>query len=218
MDEKFLYLINQKWTSPALDFFMVLLSSLSIWMPVFILLILAMLVFGGFRERALIGCAVFIIAAGDGLINQSLKDLIARPRPEKIVENVRMLDFAKAKPRILAVAKPIRVKYSRPKPGPKSGRSFPSGHVINSFGIATLFALFYRFGWLLYLPASGVAYSRIYVGSHWPSDVLVSLFIGTGLAMLIIALLESLWRHFGKRLLPTVFANHPELRKPNPTA
>ncbi|MBN1939312.1 MAG: phosphatase PAP2 family protein [Candidatus Aminicenantes bacterium] len=64
-------------------------------------------------------------------------------------------------------------------------RSFPSGHSWVSFEIATLLALFFgrRFRWV-YLAAAAIAYSRIYVGVHFPLDVLGGAIGGTLLALL----------------------------------
>ena len=218
MDEKILYLINNEWTSPALDFFMVFMSSTSLWLPFLIIAVIALAIFGRFRERALIVSIAFVLAIGDGILTQHIKDAVGRPRPEKTVTGVRMLDFAKARPRILAIGKPLKIKTSNPKGPPERGSSFPSGHTVNNFAVATVFALFYRFGWLAYIPAFCVGYSRIYVGSHWPSDVLISIIIGTGLSLLIVSLLDLLWKKIGPKFVPGIFTNQPNWRSVRQTS
>ena len=122
-----------------------------------------------------------------------------------------MLDLSRTEPRILALGEPLRVRYFTADENPSGGRSFPSGHAVNNFAIATVFALFLRWGWLVYLPASLVAYSRVYNGSHWPSDIAVSVFLGIGIALLCTALAEWLWRHLGPRLTPSWHARRPSL-------
>ena len=72
------------------------------------------------------------------------------------------------------------------------GRSFPSGHTSQSFFLATLFIQHYHpIGWAavgLYLLAALVGLTRIYVGAHYPRDVLAGAALGTlwGLAGVLI--------------------------------
>ncbi len=68
--------------------------------------------------------------------------------------------------------------------------SFPSGHSSNTMAILLLFALLSGGGWRTWL-AAGVAVlvglTRIVLGVHWPSDVLGGWLIGTGVALLALA-------------------------------
>lgn len=63
---------------------------------------------------------------------------------------------------------------------PLMDHSFPSGHSTAAFAVSTPWllaapALF----WPLFIVASGVAFSRVYLGLHYPSDCLVGICIGT---------------------------------------
>jgi undecaprenyl-diphosphatase len=69
--------------------------------------------------------------------------------------------------------------------------SFPSGHAATSFAGATMLAGFApRLAPWLYLLAAAIAFSRIYVGVHWPLDVLAGAALGTLLALAVSASLR----------------------------
>ena len=217
MDQKLLFLINREWTNPLWDRLMALTSSLPAWMPVLVLAGLAALWRGGFRARAFLVVAGLIVGINDGVVAKTVKRLADRPRPHQVLAGVRVLDLAKTKfptPRLLAVAQPVQEKLSRPTGDldKVEGRSFPSSHCMNTISIALVAAAFYRRrGWLAFGPALLVSYSRVYVGAHWPSDIVTSIFFALGTSLLLLALCEMLWRRQGAGLFPQLHAAHPSL-------
>ncbi|HEY2542862.1 MAG TPA: phosphatase PAP2 family protein [Gaiellaceae bacterium] len=77
--------------------------------------------------------------------------------------------------------------------------AFPSGHATVSFACATvLSALEPRAAPFFVLLAAAIAYSRLYVGVHWPLDVVAGAAIGVATALL---LLGAVRRGSGGRLL-----------------
>jgi len=212
MDQKLLFLINREWTSSAADRVMALVSSWDVWLPVAAILIILFLIRGHFRERAYVVILLLIVGFNDGVLSHSLKRIIDRPRPHQAIADVRVVDLKKAKPRIFAVFSPAKVKLSKPNLQPVDGRSMPSSHTINMFSVALVSVAFYGFGaaWTFALAAL-VGYSRMYVGAHWPSDVITSIFLGLGSSLLLLAAFESLWRRYGGRWLPAIYARHPRL-------
>jgi undecaprenyl-diphosphatase len=64
--------------------------------------------------------------------------------------------------------------------------SFPSDHASVAFAIAFAVLVFHRrLGILLLVVAAGVGLDRIFVGVHYPIDVLTSVFVGLGAALLV---------------------------------
>lgn len=195
-----------------MDRFMALVSSWAAWVPFAILAAVFLAVKGDFRMRAFLLVTGLVIGFNDGVLSRTLKRVVDRPRPHQSVNDVRVVDLAKATPRFLAVFKPAKVKMSRITLEEVDGRSFPSSHTMNlvSFAVSAICFFRSRALWAL-IPAGLVAYSRIYTGSHWPSDVLVSTVLAIGTSLLLIAGLDLLWRVRAGVWFPRWHAQHPRL-------
>lgn len=212
MEQQIFFTLNQDWTAPWLDRCMAIVTSWPVWWPFLLVLGALVLWRGGFRARSMLVCAALSIGVVDGIVVQVVKKSVGRPRPNAVLEGVREIDLAKATPRVLAAAKPLRIRISKPQLPQKPGNSFPSGHAANNFSLATTVFLFYRrWGWLCFFPAALVAWSRIYVGSHWPLDVLGAAILGAGITWLFLLGLDRLWRSFGHRISRRWSETHPSL-------
>jgi undecaprenyl-diphosphatase len=63
----------------------------------------------------------------------------------------------------------------------------PSSHAANAFGQAILFGLLYRsVRWPLLALAALIAVSRVFVGVHYPADVLVGALLGALVALIVV--------------------------------
>jgi len=116
--------------------------------------ILIFLWFKKMRGLGLILATGVAIWVSDSL-GAMLKELIARDRPCHTLDNVR--DIASC----------------------SNSFSFPSNHAINSFTVATIITLAYKnFAFFLYILAVLIGYSRVYLGVHYPTDVLAGALCG----------------------------------------
>jgi len=210
LDQTLFHLINQQWTSPVLDLFMAALSDSEIWRPLFVGVGLSALLFGGFKARAFVICLVVSLLIGS-LVTSALKSAVDRRRPKQ-VESVRMVQLQKARPKFLTLFKKPTIRFSDSSDRSRSGPSFPSGHVATNTIIAVFCTLFYRRqGWLYWFVTAALGYSRVYLGSHWPSDVLATVFLGIGESLFLVAMFELIWRIVGRKWMPQLFALHPSL-------
>jgi undecaprenyl-diphosphatase len=129
---------------------------------VWIIFAIAMLFFRKYRRGAVVVLASLAVCFL--LNNLLLKNLIARTRPYDVL------------PQLIPLIKP------------PTDYSFPSGHTASSFAAAYAIQRGFgkRFGIPAYVLAALIAVSRVYVGVHYPTDVLAGAAIGTICALAVV--------------------------------
>ena len=178
IDTEILLAING-WHAPWADTLMWIISAKTTWIPLYLLLI-GLLVWR-YRHPAptpikwlqkVPACVVMIVVialavgAADFIASGILKDWVARPRPSRVPELEGMLHLVN---------------------GYKSGQyGFVSSHAANTMAVALLFSLIWRnkiatCGLMLWVAAN--CYSRMYLGVHYPTDILGGLIVGSLVAV-----------------------------------
>jgi undecaprenyl-diphosphatase len=184
IDTEVLLAING-WHTPWADTLMWIISAKATWIPLYLLLI-GLLVWR-YRKPAMTSvkwlqrvpaCVVMIVVIGlavgvaDFIASGILKELVARPRPTRVPELEGVLHLVN---------------------GYRSGRyGFVSSHAANTMVCALLFSMIWRnkiatVGLMLWVAAN--CYSRMYLGVHYPLDILGGLMVGTLVALTAYVLL-----------------------------
>lgn len=176
IDGKFFPIFNKKIKNKFLDWLLPKYTYLGGLVFVTILT-LALIIFGKGKVRY-IGVQLGVALAISQGITYSVKAIVARERPYNVLDNLNTFGFE------------------------LKDYSFPSGHSSSSFTIATIvFLNIPSIGIILYLYAILIAISRMYLGVHYPTDVLAGIIIGIGSSLIVYEFLLS----FVEKLINFIF-------------
>ena len=168
--------LNGSLSNSVFDFLMPLITDLNKYRIVLVfvgVILLWMLIRGKRHVRIAAVLLIITIVVSDQLSSSVIKYWFERPRPCHTLQNVHLLVSC------------------------GSGLSFPSSHAVNNFAGALILAFFFpRAKWWFFGFAAIVAFSRVSVGVHYPSDIIGGAVIGllcAGSVLLAFIVLEKLW-------------------------
>jgi undecaprenyl-diphosphatase len=169
-----LFLFINGHFSPFFDSFMFVVSEKLIWIPLYISVLFILLKNWGKEAIWLILALILCIVISDQIASGVFKNLIHRLRPSHALKFQGLVHLVK--------------NYSGGKYG------FASSHAANAVGFALLTSLILRhriYGYFITGWALVVAYSRIYLGLHYPFDILGGVVIGILAALFCFWLLQK---------------------------
>jgi undecaprenyl-diphosphatase len=172
IDQKFFLFLNGLHTS-FLDPLMWQISGRIIWIPLYALIIFFMM-----RQRKWNGWVTLLAIVLMIILSDQLSDLVKdsvqrlRPTHNPMIENLVHV---------------IKDPHGHDYRGGSYG--FVSSHACNSFAVAVFVSLFFRRRWVtigMFSWALLVCYSRIYLGVHYPLDILGGAVLGSAIGLLMV--------------------------------
>jgi undecaprenyl-diphosphatase len=165
LDCQIFLFINNGLANPVFDFLMPFITNKKNWLIPIGLTWLLLIWKGGKRGRIVAFLIIPILILADQTSSSLLKHAFDRLRPCKALDNVRLLIPC------------------------GSGYSFPSSHATNISAAFTPFIYYYRkYATLWIIIILLIGFSRIYVGVHYPLDVIGGFVVGTTISILLIFL------------------------------
>ena len=166
IDKQMMVFFNKTISNPIFDFIMPIITNQNFLVFSGLVLIGYLAYYGGKRGRITMAVLLIAAAASDAICFQIIKPWVGRIRPShEFYEYINLLVS-------------------------KGGiYSFPSNHAANSFVFATVLSYFYDKNRIsLYILASTIAFSRVYVGVHYPLDIIFGSIIGYIISWIILSI------------------------------
>ncbi len=161
LDLAVFYFFNHTLSCGVLNKFFTTITNVNNWYIAYIILLFISYFKGGRRGKIAVIGIILLLTFSDQFGARVLKEWVQRIRPCNALSDV---------------ITPL---------GCNGTFSFPSNHALNNFAAAVFYyRLFPKLKWALFITASLIAISRVYIGVHYPSDILGGAIIGAAIGYL----------------------------------
>ena len=194
-DREIFTTLNEQWHTPFLDALMPFLTNLNKTIGFWVVVVLLLIAFwkgGGQRGRVVVVLLAVMMPGTDVFSSQVAKRIYYRRRPccpiAYVAGSGSPTPASDLRTATLANSEIPGDRILPPGAHPLTSSSFPSSHSATMASLATILVWAFRkrtkWVWLALLLPLVIGYSRIYVGVHYPTDVLGGWLLGFGLAAL----------------------------------
>lgn len=175
-DRWLLIKINHTWANPFFDSVFPFWRQSDTWIPLYLFLFLFMILNFGWRSFPWMLMLGLTAGVCDQISSSFVKEFFERVRPCRDDSLMGLIDF--------------RLIHC-----PQSG-SFTSSHATNHFGVAmfiylTMKDVFKKNGLWFFAWAATICYGQVYVGVHYPSDVIGGGILGCGIGYIMSMIFKS---------------------------
>lgn len=179
IDQSLFEFVNSTLSNPVFDYLLPLFRNKYFWIPLYVFILSFLII--NYKRKGLLIMAIAICTIG-------VTDFTSSVLIKKNVERLRPCNDLEIKNSVI-----LRIECG-------SGFSFTSSHAANHFALATflILSIFNRHKWPFLIWASLISISQVYVGVHYPFDIIVGALLGIFIGWLMSIIYKRLILHFQK--------------------